>query len=101
MREASRTLPEKSRGILSDLRSYFITRPPIPTLIEFPSLAERVDYSQRILQRLGVDVDQYSVLNIHRIEIDAPVKFVFEEFFSEGLAAQPATAEEFFGSGME
>ena len=88
MTAAGGTLPGKSRGILSDLKTYFLTRPPITTLIEFPSMRERVDYSKRILQRLAIDVDQYSVLNIHRIGIDAPVKYVFEEFFSEDMESR-------------
>ena len=81
-------LPDKSRGILSDLSNYFFNRPEIQTLVDFPTIRERVDYSKRILQRLAIDVDQYSVLNIHRIGIDAPVKYVFEEFFSEDMEAR-------------
>jgi hypothetical protein len=88
MTVADGALPAKSGGILSDIKGYFFTRPPIPTLIEFPSMRERVDYSKRILQRLAVDVDPYSVLNIHRIGIDAPVKDVFEAFFSEDMEAR-------------
>jgi hypothetical protein len=72
-------IPERTRGILSDIRVFFLHRPSRPTLIEFPSDVERQDYTQRILQRLGIDVDEYSVLNIHRIGIDAPVRYVFEE----------------------
>jgi hypothetical protein len=53
--------------------------PVIPTLVEFTSRAEREDYSQRIMQRLNIDVDQFAILNIHRIGIDAPVTFVFEQ----------------------
>ena len=29
------------------------------------------------MQRLGIDTDRYSVLNIHRIGIDAPVHYIF------------------------
>lgn len=81
-------LPARSRGVLSDLRRFFLARPAIPTLVKFPSIRERVDYSKRILQRLAIDVDRYSVLNIHRIGIDAPVKYVFEEFFSEDMESR-------------
>ncbi len=69
----------KPRGLLADIRAFFIHKPAIPTLIKFDTEAEREDYSQRILQRIGVSVTEYSVLNIHRIGIDAPVRFVFEE----------------------
>jgi len=48
-------------------------------LIKFASEAARVDYSNRIKQRIGYDVDKYSVLNVHRIGVEAPVKYVFEE----------------------
>jgi hypothetical protein len=78
-RSRTRRSPERTRGILSDIRCFFLHKPSLPTLIKFTSLAERQDYSQRILQRLGIDVDEYSILNIHRIGIEAPVRYVFEE----------------------
>ena len=71
--------PERSYGILSDIKSFFFHRPAVPTLIEFSSAAEREDYSHRIMQRIGIDVTKYSVLNIHRIGIHVPVRYVFEE----------------------
>ena len=77
-------LPERSRGVLSDLGSYFLHRPAISTLVEFKTRAEREDYSARIMQRLGISVGQYSVLNIHRIGIQAPVRYVFEELLGRG-----------------
>ena len=51
----------------------------ISTFVDFETDAIREDYTQRIAQRIGIDVSQYSVLNIHRIGIDAPVRYVFEE----------------------
>lgn len=66
-------------GPLADLGTYFLSRPAIPTLIEFPSLHEREDYSHRILQRIGVNVSGYTILNIHRIGVEAPVSYVFDE----------------------
>lgn len=65
--------------MVSDVRNYFFHKPEIPTLIEFPSLTEREEYGKRIMQRLGVEVDSYSVLNIHQIGIPVPVKFAHEE----------------------
>jgi hypothetical protein len=38
-----------------------------------------MDYSMRIMQRLGIDTEQYSILNVHKIGIDVPAKYVFEE----------------------
>ncbi len=51
----------------------------MPTLIKFESSSDRVEYSQRIMQRLGIDTDQYAILNVHSIGIDVPAKYVFEE----------------------
>lgn len=67
------------RGVFSDVWEFFISRPAIPTLIEYDTYAEREDYSQRILQRVGISVAGYNILNIHRIGIRAPVKLVYEE----------------------
>ena len=77
-----KTPPEKSRGILSDIRFFLLHKPDIRTLIEFSNEAEKEDYSHRIMQRTGLDVTQYSVLNIHRIGIEVPVRYVFEELLS-------------------
>ena len=65
--------------MVSDVRNYFFHQPEVPTLIEFPTLAEREEYGKRILQRLGVEVDSYSILNVHQIGIDVPVRFAHEE----------------------
>jgi hypothetical protein len=71
--------PEPTRSLISDVRHYFIRRPAITTLVDFETGVVREDYTQRIAQRVGIDVSQYSVLNVHRIGIDAPVRYVFEE----------------------
>ncbi len=64
---------------MSDIRYFFLHKPAIPTLVEFSSEAEKEDYNHRIMQRIGIDVTQYSVLNIHRIGINIPVRNAFEE----------------------
>ncbi len=71
--------PDKSNGILSDINSFFLNTPKTPTLIKFQSKSERQDYSQRIMQRLDINVNDYGILNIHQIGINAPVKYIFEE----------------------
>jgi hypothetical protein len=48
-------------------------------LLDFSSEEEREDYSQRILQRVGINVSEYAILNIHRIGVEAPLVHVFEE----------------------
>jgi hypothetical protein len=73
---------EVSESLRSDIAAYFVNRPSIPTLIDFASDEVREDYSHRIAQRVGIDVSQYSVLNIHRIGIEAPVRYVFDEIVS-------------------
>ena len=71
--------PTRSNNIMQDVYRFLLRRPAIPTLIRFDTPAEREDYSQRILQRLQIDVSLYSVLNIHRIGIEAPARYVFDE----------------------
>lgn len=74
--------PSRSRGLFSDIWIFFLHRPMVPTLIRFDSKSERENYSQRIIQRLGISVDKYTVLNIHKIGIEAPVRYVFEELLN-------------------
>jgi hypothetical protein len=73
------TPPSRSNGLLSDVSLFLLHKPNIPTLIKFKTEVEREDYSQRIMQRLGIDVSMYSVLNIHKIGIKVPVRYAFEE----------------------
>jgi len=71
--------PSRSNGLLSDISLFFLHKPKIPTLVKFKTETEREDYSHRIMQRLGIDVSKYSVLNIHKIGIDVPIRYAFEE----------------------
>ena len=71
--------PSKSTGIITDILYFFLHKPKHPTLVKFNSLEERIQYNQRIIQRIGIDTNQYSVLNINRISIEAPVSYVFNE----------------------
>lgn len=70
---------EKGRSVLSDLWDFVLRGPGEPTLVDSRSPEGRENYTQRILQRLDVSVDEYAVLNIHRINVRAPVTFVFDE----------------------
>ena len=74
--------PRKSNGTLSDIRNFLLHKPAVPTLIDLCSDSERENYCQRILQRLGTSVEDYAVLNIHKIGIEAPVRYVFEELLN-------------------
>ena len=54
-------------------------KPKYDTFVKFDSTEERYQYNHRIIQRIGIDTDQYSVLNINKIGIDAPVNIIFNE----------------------
>jgi hypothetical protein len=71
--------PKRSKNLFSDISAFFFHKPGIPTLIRYNSEEERENYSLRIMQRLGISVDRYTVLNIHKIGVDAPSRYVFEE----------------------
>ncbi len=71
--------PSRSSGILTDIGYFLLHKPGINTLIKFNSEEEREDYNSRIMQRVGISVDKYSILNIHKIGIDAPPSYVFNE----------------------
>jgi len=78
--ESGKTLPPvPAKGIVGDIIEFFLRRPRTSTLIEFETQADREEYSLRIMQRVGIDVSSYSVLNLHRIGVEAPVQTVFEE----------------------
>lgn len=74
--------PSLSKNIFSDVRFFLINRPSKRTLIKFDKEEERNDYQKRIIQRVGIDVDEYSVLNIHKIGVDAPVSYIFDELLN-------------------
>ena len=71
--------PKASTTIFSDIRNFFIHSPARKTLVTFKSNEDREVYCKRIMQRLGLNVDRYSVLNVHKIDIDVPVHYVFDE----------------------
>lgn len=71
--------PTRSKTILSDIKYFFLQKPPIKTLIKFKSDEERLKYCWSILQRTSIGVDSYKMLNIHQIGINSPTSFLFEE----------------------
>ena len=66
-------------SIFTDIRHYFLNTPKIKTLIRFDSEESRQIYGESIMQRIGIDVDHYRLLNIHRIGVEAPASFLFNE----------------------
>jgi len=78
--------PVPSRGLLGDVSQFLLRRPEDATHVEIGDPAAREHYGLRIAHHLGTPVDDYEVLNIHRIGIDAPVDRIFEVIRS-GAAA--------------
>lgn len=75
-------LPRRSESLWSDLRDYLLRKPDRETLIAFETPGKRKAFSQRVLQRLDVSVEPYAVLNIHKIGIDVPGRYIFEELLT-------------------
>lgn len=71
--------PTASKNLFSDIRNFLFRKPLEKTLVKFSSLKEREAYSERILQRIGMGVENYSILDIHQIAVDAPVQVIFDE----------------------
>jgi len=71
--------PQRSKNLLSDIWHFLLRRPLHKTLVKYHSPQERKDFSQRIMQRIGVVVGSYSILDVHRIAIEAPVQVIFDE----------------------
>ena len=71
--------PSRSRGLVTDVLFFLLHKPEQPTLIKYDSVEERDDYNQRVMQRIGIDPNRYSVLNIHKKGVEAPVSYVFNE----------------------
>ena len=76
------TPPSRSKNVLTDVGKFLFHNPKTKTKIVFESHERRVEYNQRIMQRVGIEIDKYSILNIHQIGIDAPVSYVFNELLN-------------------
>jgi hypothetical protein len=71
--------PKRSKGLLTDILYFLLHKPDKDTRIKYASDEERDDYNQRMMQRTGINPDRYSVLNIHKIGVNAPVSYIFNE----------------------
>jgi hypothetical protein len=71
--------PKQSRGVLTDIGYFLINKPKPATLLQFKDEDQRDNYNKRILQRLGITPDEYTILNIHQIGVNAPPSYVFHE----------------------
>lgn len=74
-------------GLMDDVRHYFLARPRERTALRFADRTVRTRYEHRILQRLGIHVADYAILNIHRIGIEAPAVLVWEELQEWGAGS--------------
>ncbi len=77
-----KTPPSISRGVFSDFKYLLLHKPETETLIKFDSDAIRQTYSQSIMQRIGIGLNNYMVLNVHRLGIEAPASYVFDELLN-------------------
>ena len=71
--------PSRSKGLLTDIYYFLLHKPKQATQIKFETVEERTDYNLRMMQRVGIDPNHYSVLNIHKIGVEAPVSYIFNE----------------------
>jgi hypothetical protein len=74
--------PSRSKNIFTDIKYFLINTPLIETLVKFDSEEERQQYCESILQRIGIGVEDYRMLNIHRIGIEVPSSFLFDELLA-------------------
>ncbi|MFK5857620.1 MAG: hypothetical protein QM503_15935 [Bacteroidota bacterium] len=75
----SKQPPARSRNIFTDIKYFLINNPPDNTLIEFKNENEKHIYCESILQRTGIVVDNYRMLNIHKIGVETPSSYLFDE----------------------
>lgn len=71
--------PARSNNTFTDIKYYLLHKPLYKTLVEHPDSDTRATYDKSILQRTGIDVENYKMLNLHGIGIEAPASFVFNE----------------------
>lgn len=68
-----------TKGLLKNVYNFVLHSPKQQTLIKFKKIEERLEYNERIMQRIGMNTNNFSVLNIHKIGINAPVHYIFDE----------------------
>lgn len=71
--------PSPSKNILTDVWHYLIHRPGTTTLVKHIDSESREEITKSILQRTGVDVANFRMLNLHRVGINAPASYIFDE----------------------
>jgi hypothetical protein len=71
--------PAPSKNVFTDILHYLLHKPGIKTLVRHTDSSSREEISKSVMQRTGVDVGNYRMLNLHRIGINAPASYIFEE----------------------
>lgn len=74
--------PSQSKNLITDIINFLINKPNINTKVQFQSEEARAEYNKRVMQRVGIDIEKYAILNIHKIGINAPSNYVFNELLS-------------------
>ena len=71
--------PVKSKSFFTDFKHFILNKPPVDSWVKIDTAETREDFDRRILQRTGYETENFHLLNIHKISIDCPVEYVFEE----------------------
>ncbi len=74
--------PVRSTNTFTDFKYYLFHKPPFKTLVEQTNSDARVSLGKSILQRTGIDVESYKMLNLHRVGIETPASYVFDELLA-------------------
>ena len=77
-----KAVPTRSNNIFIDVAQYLFHKPPVKTLVKYNNSDARINVGMSILQRTGIDVEHYKMLNLHGIGIKAPASFVFNELLN-------------------
>lgn len=82
IKNSSKLPPSKSKNLWSDIRYFLLNNPAINTLVKCDTEEKRQEYNNRVKQRVGINIDKNTVLNIHQIGVEAPVSYVFNELLN-------------------
>ena len=78
----NRIPPIRSKNLFTDIKYFLLNKPVIRTQIKYKTEEERADFNARIVQRIGINVNRFRVLNVHQIGVNAPVNYVFNELLN-------------------
>ena len=69
----------RSTNTLTDIKYYLFNKPPVNTLVRSNESESREELIKSIMQRTGIDVANYKMLNLHQVGVEAPASHVFDE----------------------